>query len=170
MIRKLMKLVEEDFPSQGIESQLDLAADLPVLHISLDHLKQVLLNLIKNAREAMPTGGTLCVCTAKGQGGVTISVIDTGVGIPEQHLCSIFEPFFSTKTDSGGTGVGLAVCHSIVKNYGGSLEVDSQLGRGTTFHVFLPEYPPRWSARVFKSATTSTHARNTPYDRKDLDY
>ena len=69
-------------------------------------------------------------------------MIDTGVGIPEQHLGAIFEPFFSTRQDSGGTGVGLAVCHSIVKNYGGSIEVDSQPGKGTTFHIFLPEYPP----------------------------
>src|SRR5262249_39635082 len=76
VIRKLMKLVEEDLPSHGIESHLELA-DLPVIRTCLDQFKQVLLNLIKNAKEAMPTGGTLRICTAKRQGGVTISVSDT---------------------------------------------------------------------------------------------
>jgi signal transduction histidine kinase len=142
VIRKLMRLVEEDLPSQGIESRLELAADLPVLRMSLDQLKQVLLNLIKNAKEAMPSGGILCIRTEKCQGGVTIRVIDTGVGIPEKHLRSIFEPFFSTKREGEGMGVGLAVCNSIIKKFGGSIEVESQPGQGTTFRIFLPEYPP----------------------------
>ena len=86
VIRKLMKLVDEDLPAWGVESRLDLAADLPVLYMSTDQLKQVLLNLIKNAKEAMPKGGTLVICTARVSGGVTISVSDTGMGISETPL------------------------------------------------------------------------------------
>ncbi|MEE9146529.1 MAG: ATP-binding protein [Candidatus Tectomicrobia bacterium] len=142
VVRKLMKFVEEDLNSGGIESQLHLAAELPPIRMSLDQLKQVLLNLIKNARQAMPTGGTLLLQTAQQHGGVSLSVADTGTGIPEKNLSSLFEPFFSTKEESEGLGLGLAVSDSIIKSYGGSIEVESQLGKGTTFCIFLPTYPP----------------------------
>lgn len=141
VIRKLMKIAAEDFASQGITCHLDLQEDLPVVRISLDQLKQVLLNLIKNAREAMPQGGRLCLQTTEQGDWVVIRVIDTGIGIAQEHLPTLFEPFFSTKPEGEGTGLGLAVSQSIIKSFGGVIEVDSQAGQGTTFRVLLPEYP-----------------------------
>ena len=167
VIRKLMKLVDEDLPAWGVESRLDLAADLPVLYMSTDQLKQVLLNLIKNAKEAMPKGGTLVICTARVSGGVTISVSDTGMGISEKHLRSLFEPFFSTKGE--GMGLGLAVSYSIIKGYGGSIDVESQVGEGTTFRVFLPEYPPTMIGDVSQREATAVHERSE-YAREDFDH
>jgi two-component system NtrC family sensor kinase len=146
-----------------------LAADLPVLYMSTDQLKQVLLNLIKNAKEAMPKGGTLVICTARVSGGVTISVSDTGMGISEKHLRSLFEPFFSTKKEGEGMGLGLAVSYSIIKGYGGSIDVESQVGEGTTFRVFLPEYPPTMIGDVSQREPTAVHERNE-YAGEDLDH
>jgi signal transduction histidine kinase len=169
VIRTLMKLVDEDLPAWGVESRLDLAADLPVLYMYTDQLKQVLLNLIKNAKEAMPKGGTLVICTARVSGGVTISVSDTGMGISEKHLRSLFEPFFSTKKEGEGMGLGLAVSYSIIKGYGGSIDVESQIGEGTTFRVFLPEYPPTMIGDVSQREPTAVHERNE-YAGEDLDH
>jgi signal transduction histidine kinase len=169
VIRKLMKLVDEDLPAWGVASRLDLAADLPVLYMSTDQLKQVLLNLIKNAKEAMPKGGTLLIRTARVPGGVTISVSDTGMGIPEKHLRSLFELFFSTKKEGEGMGLGLAVSYSIIKGYGGSIEVESQVGEGTTFCVFLPEYPPIMVGDVAQREATTVHERSK-YAGEDLDH
>lgn len=140
VIAKLMKILTNELARQGIDSKLDLASDIPALRMSADQLKQVLLNLIKNAEEAMPSGGTLLIRTAKRPGGVSISVIDNGLGIPAKHLSSVFEPFFSTKTGGQGLGLGLAVSYSIIESYGGTIEVDSAPGKGTMFRVFLPEY------------------------------
>jgi signal transduction histidine kinase len=142
VIRKLMKLATDELTSQGVESVLDLADDLPLPRLSLDQLKQVLLNLIKNAREAMPDGGTLRIETARQHGGLSLRVIDTGMGIREEHRSRLFQPFFSTKHPAQGTGLGLSVCQNIINHFGGSIEVDSQPGTGTTFRVFLPEYSP----------------------------
>jgi signal transduction histidine kinase len=141
VIERLMKMLATEFAQRDIDSKLDLAPDLPLLRMSSDQLKQVLLNLIKNAEEAMPTGGTLVLRTARRLGGLTISILDNGIGIAKESLPFIFEPFFSTKQTGEGLGLGLAVSHSIIKSYGGAIEVDSHPGKGTLFRIFLPEYP-----------------------------
>lgn len=113
--------------------------DLPVISGVADQLKQVFLNFILNAIEAMPQGGRLEI---RGQtlddGGkwVIVSVADSGAGVPAQDLDKIFEPFFTTKPT--GTGLGLAVCHSIITQHGGRVIVDSAPGHGTTFTIWLP--------------------------------
>ncbi|RMF84759.1 MAG: HAMP domain-containing protein [Nitrospinota bacterium] len=142
-IQHLIRFVERDLAEHKVKCRLDLAPNLPEIRASRDHLKQVLLNLIKNAREAMPQGGVLSLQTAQAPGGVIIKVGDTGIGIPAEHLPHLFEPFFSTKKDSGeGMGLGLPVCRNIINNYGGTIEVESQPGQGTTFSIFLPEFHP----------------------------
>lgn len=137
-IQNLVKFVEKDLLEHHIRVVLSFSSEQPVVWIAPDHFKQVLLNLIKNAQEAMPTGGTLAIATAVRQGEVLISVADDGVGIAETHLRSIFEPFFSTKKHGEGMGLGLAVSDNIVKSYGGAIAVESQLAKGTVFHIALP--------------------------------
>lgn len=139
-INKIATFVHDELTAHGITLDLDLATEIPAIRVSPDHLKQVLLNLIKNAQDAMPQGGTLSLRTGRQADGVTIDIRDTGIGIPATQLEMIFEPFFSTKKDDGaGLGLGLAISHGIIKSYGGSITVDSQVGQGTTFHLFLPE-------------------------------
>lgn len=103
---------------------------------------QVLLNLCTNALQAMPTGGTLTVVTAnsekKGSKFLEIEVSDTGTGIKKEHLRKIFDPFFTTKEPGQGTGLGLSVVHGMIQDMGGSIEVESALGRGTTFRIQIP--------------------------------
>ena len=99
---------------------------------------QVVINLIKNATDAMPEGGTLTIQTEAAEGGLVLTVSDTGVGIPEALHASIFEPFFTTKAPGQGIGLGLAISQEIANRYQGTLSVKSEVGRGTTFRVFLP--------------------------------
>ncbi len=101
-----------------------------------DKLAQVFLNLAKNALHAMPDGGTLRIAAAAAGKVVRITVSDTGQGIPPEHMGRIFEPFFTTK--ARGTGLGLALCKKIVEEHGGSVEIESAVGRGTTVSVTLP--------------------------------
>ena len=155
VVQRLMKFLEADLHYHKIDCRLVCAEELPTVRISLDQFKQVLLNLLKNAREAMPEGGTLTVETARCRSGVSIAVSDTGVGIPEDHMRTIFEPFFSTKTQAGGMGLGLAVCANLLKSFGGSIDVTSQLGRGTTFHLYLAAYPPSIVGMSFQEGDTS---------------
>jgi len=142
VIQYLMQFVAEELTARQIESRLEFADDLPTLRMSLDHLKQVLLNLIKNAQDAMPQGGTLLVKTTSQAGGLCISVADTGSGIQPEHLRLIFEPFFTTKKHGEGMGLGLSVSANIVKSSGGTIEVDSVPGKGTVFRVCFPAYLP----------------------------
>jgi C4-dicarboxylate-specific signal transduction histidine kinase len=142
VIRNFMKFVEGELAARQIESRLELADDLPVIRMSLDQLKQVLLNLIKNAQNAMPQGGTLLCKTTSQAGGLSISVADTGSGIPPEHLRRVFEPFFTTKKHGEGMGLGLSVCANIIKSSGGTIEVDSAPEKGTMFRVFFPAYRP----------------------------
>lgn len=128
----------------------------PVVRTDDRLLQQVLVNILMNAAQAMPEGGELTVATGQGlatggEDGVTVgkafapgdqaatvTVTDTGPGIPERDLPRIFEPFFSTKETGKGVGLGLAICHSIVEELGGAICVRSALGSGTTFHILLP--------------------------------
>ena len=118
--------------------------DIPPLEADPQQLEQVLINLYLNALDAMPDGGTLTVgATMQGAGAqqeIVITVADTGVGIEEQELHKIFQPFFTAKKRTG-LGLGLPICQRIVKNHGGKIEVQSQPGKGTTFSVYLPVAP-----------------------------
>ncbi len=132
----------------GAKCELSIADDL--LHVDADEgqISQLMNNLVINARQAMPSGGMIRVrcenltigkddqAPLKKGTYVRISVSDEGVGIPEENLEKIFEPFFTTKPK--GSGLGLATCYSIVKNHGGHIVVESEVGVGTTFYVYLP--------------------------------
>jgi two-component system cell cycle sensor histidine kinase/response regulator CckA len=103
-------------------------------------LEQVLLNLVLNARDAMPDGGTLTIAARAVERCIEVTVADTGIGMSPQLTGQIFEPFFTTKPGTG-TGLGLSAVSSIVTEAGGSIEVDSGEGRGTAFRIYLPALP-----------------------------
>jgi signal transduction histidine kinase len=139
-------LIEKHLRQNRIKLDNDLDPTLPPVVASADQIRQVLLNLMLNAQQAMPEGGTLFVSTRASHGAdpeflmsdsVHIQIRDTGGGIAEEHLPHIFEPFFSTK-DEKGTGLGLWVSQGIVQAHGGSIKLRSRPGRGTTFSVTLP--------------------------------
>jgi signal transduction histidine kinase len=126
-----------------IEVQCVFDAELPTALGDRDQLTQVFINLVGNAADAMPQGGMLIVHTrvqeADGGGAaIVVSVSDTGSGIRPEVLDHIFEPFFTTKPEGQGTGLGLSVTLGIVHSHGGTIDVESKLGQGTTFHVVLP--------------------------------
>ncbi|MBI4227469.1 MAG: hypothetical protein HY600_04225, partial [Candidatus Omnitrophica bacterium] len=125
---------------------IDLALDPDLPPLIGDHiqLQEVCVNLLLNAVQAMPTGGRLRVATRQASDGpcpFELEVTDTGCGIPASHLPRIFDPFFTTKPSGVGTGLGLSVSHSVIQRHGGSIEVQSQPGWGTTFRVLLPKDP-----------------------------
>jgi PAS domain S-box-containing protein len=145
LILETLSLVEDELRLAQIEVALDLAP-LP-LEITGDReqLAQVLLNLISNAKEAMAQGGKLTVRAAPSQKGraewVNLRVEDTGCGIPPEHLGKVFDPFFTTKPEGRGMGLGLAVCFGIVESHGGTISIESEPRRGTTFTIELPKKP-----------------------------
>jgi polar amino acid transport system substrate-binding protein len=120
---------------------LSLARGLPPLRGSFQQLEQVLINLITNACQALPDRERgIAVETRLQEDWLLVEVRDQGVGIPEQNLERILDPFFTTKQDTGGTGLGLSISYNIVKNHGGSLEIRSRTGEGTTASVRLPAW------------------------------
>ncbi|MEJ9210944.1 ATP-binding protein [Bacillus smithii] len=129
--------------TQAIMYNIDIISDIrlkdcPVIEAEADQIKQVLINLIKNAIEAMPEGGTVTIEAEvdHSEDHVVIRVIDEGIGIPRELISRLGEPFFSTKEK--GTGLGLMICQRIIKNHKGSLEIDSEVNKGTTFTIRLP--------------------------------
>ena len=130
--------VERPFAAQGVRVTTSLGAPLPTIRGSRDHLQQVLLNLLTNARDAMPGGGTVTVRTRAGDGVVVAEVEDSGIGMAADVQARVFEPFFTTKREGLGTGLGLSVSHSIVTAHGGEIDVESEEGRGTRFQIRLP--------------------------------
>jgi PAS domain S-box-containing protein len=140
----------------GIEMRFDLADDLWLVRADEGQMEQVLLNLLSNAHDAMPVGGTATVATENvvvgGPTGVVVpnlaageyvrlGVHDTGTGIDPELLPLLFEPFFTTKEPGRGTGLGLSTAYAIVQQALGAITIDSVLGRGTTFNVYLPRHP-----------------------------
>jgi signal transduction histidine kinase len=138
VLEQALAFLTERFRSRHIETKVDAQVDAIVTG-DAEKLQQVFLNLFLNAADAMPEGGELRVeVKAPSEGRVRVSVADTGQGIPESILERIFEPFFTTKEGGRGNGLGLMVAASIVREHAGQIEVQSEVGRGTTFFVELP--------------------------------
>jgi PAS domain S-box-containing protein len=138
LLGRVGTLSRKQCEDQGVEVVWDTAVDLPMLTLAPDRIQQVFLNLVLNALDAMPQGGRLEVRTTRTSQppGVSVSLADSGVGIPPEVLARIFEPFYSTKRD--GLGLGLFISHEIVERHGGHVDVESRVGEGTTFKVWLP--------------------------------
>jgi two-component system, sporulation sensor kinase E len=143
IVGKTLDLLKPELTNRGLNVRTKLARRLPAAPLDATQLQQVLVNLFKNAMQAMTRGGTLTVQTGEGAEGVWVSVLDTGGGIPQEQINRIFEPFYTTKKK--GTGLGLMIVQRIVRAHGGKIELESHAGRGTTFRVWLPlhEHRPR---------------------------
>jgi two-component system, sporulation sensor kinase E len=140
---RTLSLLEPELENRGLAVVRRLARQLPVSPIDPVQIQQVLVNLVKNAMQAMTKGGTLTLQTGEGADGVWVSISDTGGGIPQEQLNRIFEPFYTTREK--GTGLGLMIVQRIVRAHDGRIELESQVGRGTTFRIWLPlhERKPR---------------------------
>jgi two-component system NtrC family sensor kinase len=138
VIQETLNLVEHQLKKSGVDVKLDAPATLPSVKGNAGKLQQVFLNLFLNARDAMEAGGTLAVHAWSEAGFVRIDVADNGQGIALEHLERIYDPFFTTKGARKGTGLGLSVSYGIVREHGGSIEVESRLGAGTRFRVEFP--------------------------------
>jgi len=139
VLSDVLELVEYQIRSDNIQIVLSLSEDLPPVTGDANQLKQVFLNIIVNARQAMRDGGVLTVTTRvteDGSGEVTIG--DTGCGMSPEMTERIFEPFYTTKTEEGGSGIGLFLCRNIARDHGGALAVSSRPGEGSTFILTLP--------------------------------
>jgi two-component system, sporulation sensor kinase E len=136
VVAKTLELLQPELDNRGITVKQKLARALPPAPFDAMQLQQVLVNLVKNAMQAMTKGGTLTLATGEGADGVWISVTDTGCGIADEHLKHIFEPFYTTKKK--GSGLGLMIVQRVVRAHNGRIELDSRAGRGTMFRVWLP--------------------------------
>ncbi len=139
-------LIKHKMDLAQVKGELDLSPELPQIMCDPSQIEQALLALCINAVEAMPSGGTLTVRTApRPDGGIELTVQDTGIGIPEEVRAHIFEPFFTTKGEGEGKGLGLglAVVYGIVQRHNGAIDVASAAGQGTRFTLTLPPAPAR---------------------------
>ena len=167
VVNETLTLVEHQLAKARIEVRLSLDPALPRIKGNPGKLQQVFLNLFLNARDAMENGGTLAVRSAELDGLVRIAVADSGGGIAQENLTRIFDPFFTTKAAKKGTGLGLSVSYGIVREHGGEIEVDSQLGAGTRFELSFPsavvgkKSAPVRSEPLPLPAAASAHAVST---------
>ena len=143
VVNKTLELIRPELDNRGLSVKTRLAEGLPAAPIDATQIQQVLVNLIKNAMQAMTRGGTLTLQTGAGPDQVWVSVSDTGGGIPQEQINRIFEPFYTTKKK--GTGLGLMIVQRIIRAHDGRIELESNVGRGTTFRIWLPlhERKPR---------------------------
>ena len=136
VLRDSIFLLRKQCQRQGVEINDDIQADLDDVMFDADRLKQVVLNLINNALESMPQGGTLSIRAEQAQTDVLITIADTGEGISSDQLPLVFEPFYTTKGQ--GTGLGLSICYNIISEHGGDIHIDSVVQQGTTVRITLP--------------------------------
>ena len=140
IMERTLQLVETQESSGEITTIKRLSGDIPPVYAEKGEIQQVFMNIAMNAYQAMKaTGGKLIVETSQDDAGyVVVKFADTGPGIPREHLGKIYDPFFTTKSESEGTGLGLSVSRGIVEKYGGKIEVETRVGEGATFVIRLP--------------------------------
>ncbi|NWG03978.1 MAG: PAS domain S-box protein [Syntrophaceae bacterium] len=138
LLEGILLIVDKQMQEANVKIKTYFDEKIPEVMASTNQMRQVMLNLIKNAKEAMPKGGTLTVGTGRERNKVFIHIRDTGMGIPEDIKDKIFEAFFTTKQKVKGVGLGLSVCYGIIKDHGGEIKVESEEGKGTTFIINLP--------------------------------
>jgi len=138
VLDEILLLHEKQLKENDINIKYRLVEGLRLVKASKNQLRQVFLNMVANARDAMANGGTLNVTTGPDGDKVVIDITDTGTGIREEHIDKIFDSFFTTKGEVKGVGLGLSVCYGFIKDHGGDIEVKSQEGVGTTFTITLP--------------------------------
>ena len=136
VVAKTVALLRPELENRGVTVKEKLARNLTATPIDATQMQQVLVNLVKNAAQAMTTDGTLTLQTGESSDGVWMSVADTGGGIPQEQINRIFDPFYTTKKK--GSGLGLMIVQRIVRAHGGKVDLESHVGRGTTFRVWLP--------------------------------
>jgi two-component system NtrC family sensor kinase len=145
LVRYTLSLVENQALIKGINLNFEPGEELPMITLDRNQMQSVLLNIIINALDATEPGGSITIATGIGvsaskpdQKGVEITCTDTGCGIPSENLDKLFDPFFTTKEIGQGTGLGLAVSYGIIEGHGGTIWVQSKVGRGSTFTIWLP--------------------------------
>jgi PAS domain S-box-containing protein len=144
-LEETLALLGPQLRSARVEVEADLDSRLPPVFGDAGKLQQVFVNLVSNARDAMPQGGRLTVRTRADNSRVHVEVADTGIGIPAENVSKIYDPFFTTKSTGRGTGLGLAISYGIIQEHHGSIQVSSEPGQGTTFTL---EFPVMSSAPV----------------------
>jgi len=137
VLEQALSLVGHQAQLQNIEIIRELSPSLTKVMADFDQLQQVFTNLTLNAIQAMPDGGRLTLRTSVVDSEISVDVQDTGCGIPKENLSKLFTPFFTTKEKGKGVGLGLAVVHGIIERHKGRVKVQSEVGKGTTFSVYL---------------------------------
>lgn len=160
--RETIELLQPELENRGLNIREKLARHLPTAPLDAGQMKQVLVNLIKNAMQAMTRDGTLAIQTGHTPDAVWVSVSDTGGGIAPDKINHIFEPFYTTKKK--GTGLGLMIVQRIVRQHGGHIQLESDVGKGTTFRISLPlrEREPRLLGTAKPETDTSHLRKNAP--------
>ena len=140
VIQNLLDFLALEFKQSRIEVRSHLSEETPAMFGSPDQLRQALLNLLLNALQAMPQGGTLTVSTAASSNTLKVSVADTGLGIDPTTKDKIFDPYFTTKEK--GSGLGLTIVRRVIRDHGGEIKVKSELSKGTEFELLIPGVNP----------------------------
>jgi signal transduction histidine kinase len=157
IVDEVCDFYEPTASTKGIVIRTFLAADVPLTHIDADLFKQALLNLVLNAEHAMPSGGELMLTTRRDGPSIVLDVIDTGVGMTEEVRARIFDAFFSTRP--AGSGLGLPTARKIIEAHGGTIQVQSEPGKGSQFTVRLPVSESLPAGERLASPEGSPHAR-----------
>jgi two-component system NtrC family sensor kinase len=139
LLEDVLLILEKQLWESNIKTKTNLNRELPPITASTNQLRQVILNILANAKDAMPKGGKLTLETCAENGYTIIKVKDTGNGIPVGIKDKIFDAFFTTKQNVKGVGLGLSVCYGIIKDHGGDIRVKSKIGTGSTFSILLPQ-------------------------------
>jgi signal transduction histidine kinase len=153
-LQEIISLIDYKLKAMNIKLELDLKP-VKLIWAQSERLQQVFINIILNAIDAMPKGGTLKIDVFEEENEAVIKIADTGTGIKKQHLPHIFDPFFTTKGLGKGTGLGLSISYAIVKEHEGHINVASEVGKGTCFTIFIPS-----NLDLKKMSTKSSYVRN----------